>query len=67
MIRPKDYEHDAGIRLMFDTLTDRGHDPEDVAARMDAADHDFWLEIFGPAIDRAADWLGLHPFPEEDA
>ena len=64
MTKPKDYEVDAGIRLTFDTLTDRGFDDEVVAAALDEFQGNLWIDVFGSAVDKAADCIGLQAFPE---
>jgi hypothetical protein len=67
-IKPQGYAHDAGVRLTFDTLTDRGFDDEVVAAALDAYPGDLWSDVFGPAIDRVASIIGISQsgFPEDD-
>jgi len=64
--KPKDYQYDAGLALTFDTLCDRGYDPLKVAKALDDYGGDMWCDIFGPAIDAAAEAIGLAPYPEED-
>lgn len=62
---PKHYEVDAGVRLTFDTLTDRGYNAAVVSEAIDGLDADLWMHVFGPAVDRAAEVIGLAPYPEE--
>jgi hypothetical protein len=64
---PRDYDTDAGVALTFDTLCDRGHDPERVREALDAFTGDLWWDVFGPAIDRAAEGIGLGAHPEDAA
>ena len=64
MIKPKDYEVDAGVRLTFDTLTDRGFDDVVVAAALDEFQGNLWIAVFGSAVDKAAESIGLQAFPE---
>lgn len=65
MKKPNEYDSDAGIRLTFDTLVDRGFDPKAVRKALDAYDGDLWWDIFGPAVDDAAEIIGLSAFPED--
>lgn len=66
LVLPKEYEVDSGIALTYDTLCNRGHDPEVVRLVLDAYGGDLWMDVFGPAIDRAAEAVGLTPYPEDD-
>jgi hypothetical protein len=60
---PSEYEDDPAVALVFDTLYQRGHEPDVVRAALDVYEGNLWLEIFGPAVDRAAEAIGLVPFP----
>jgi hypothetical protein len=62
--KPVGYDTDSGIALVFDTLCDRGHAPEQVANLLDEYTGDLWLEVFGPAIDNAAELIGTTAYPE---
>jgi len=65
-LTPSEYEDDPGVALVFDTLCQRGHDPDVVRRALDVYAGDLWPEIFGPAVDRAAEAIGLAPFPREE-
>jgi hypothetical protein len=62
-LKPQDYDTDQGIAMVYDTLCDRGHDPEWVVALLDAYEGDLWMEVFGPAVDRAAECIGIAAYP----
>lgn len=62
--KPRDYDVDTGVALTFDTLCDRGFDAETVKKALDAAEVDLWWTIYGPAVDKAAELIGLDAYPE---
>lgn len=64
---PRDYALDSGVAMVFDTLCDRGHDREQLIEMLDTFDGDLWCTIFGPAVDSAAEAIGLPAYPEDDA
>jgi hypothetical protein len=63
---PIEYDVDTGVAMVFDTLCDRGHDPEHIVKLLDNYGGDLWMEIFGPAIDRAAEAIGTTAYPEDE-
>lgn len=65
-LKPLGYEHDAGIRLVFDTLTDRGFDEEIVREALDNYESDLWFEVFGPQIDKIGEAIGIGAYPEDE-
>jgi len=62
-LTPSECEDDPGVALVFDTLCQRGHDPDLVRGALDVYEGNLWLDIFGPAVDRAAEAIGLRPYP----
>jgi hypothetical protein len=65
-LKPQDYDTDQGVAMVYDTLCDRGHDEVEIAALLDGYDGDLWMEVFGPAVDRAAECIGVSAYPDED-
>lgn len=59
--RPEGYDDDAGIRLIYDCLHDRGLDPAVLVARMDAYTGDYWFDFVGPMLDRVEGELFAEP------
>lgn len=65
-IKPQDYDSDTGVAMVFDTLCDRGFNAKQVAKLLDEYDGDLWMDVFGPAIDDAADLIGLESYPDDN-
>ena len=65
-IKPQNYDSDTGVAMVFDTLCDRGFDPKQVAEAIDEYDGDLWMDVFGPAVDNAADLIGLEAYPDDN-
>lgn len=60
-------ELDDVIQAMGRCLVDRGHDEDELVARLRDYDFDaFWMQVAGPAVDALAREVGLPPFPDED-
>jgi hypothetical protein len=60
---PSEYEDDPGVALVYDTLCQRGYEPDVVRRALDVYEGNLWLEIFGLAVSHAAELIGLKPFP----
>jgi hypothetical protein len=63
---PQNYKSDSGVAMVFDTLCDRGYDPVLVCKALDKFDGDLWMDVFGPAVDEAAEIIGLSAYPSDD-
>ena len=65
-LKPQDYDTDTGVAMVYDTLCDRGHDPDLIVELLNGYDGDLWMDVFGPAVDRAAECIGTTAYPGED-
>ena len=59
---PSEYEHDPAVALVYDTLVQRGHEPDVVRRALDVYEGNLWLEFFGPAVDLAAVAISIDPW-----